>query len=344
LGFFSYYDHILPQEDADIIFVIKGGPGTGKSSFMKKIAREMLSRGHVVEFMHCSSDSDSLDGIVIRDLKAAMLDGTAPHVVDPKHPGAVDQILNFGVFWNEEGIRKHKKEIMEISREISRLFSRAYRYLHAAHDIYMDSASIHARALDRGKLNSLAAELEKELFDGREHTGKAGRERSLFASAIAPAGYVNYLDSLLNAGTVYAIRGDMGTGEEQVLERLRDKALRSGYDVEGFYCALNPRKLEHLVIPGLDAAITTCNAYHRYEMGAGKSFDMMDLMDRGLVERCRVELEENRTVFDWLMSAAFKSIRRAKENHDSLERYYIPHMDFNALDELYKDILKRLIH
>ena len=71
---------------------------------------------------------------------------------------------------------------------------------------------------------------------------------------------------------------------------------------------------------------------------------MMDLMDRGLVERCRVELEENRTVFDWLMSAAFKSIRRAKENHDSLERYYIPHMDFNALDELYKDILKRLIH
>src|SRR5690554_6153355 len=86
LGFFSYYDHILPQEDADIIFVIKGGPGTGKSSCMKKSAREMLSRGHVVEFMHCSSDSDSLDGIVIRDLKAAMLDGTAPHVVDPKHP------------------------------------------------------------------------------------------------------------------------------------------------------------------------------------------------------------------------------------------------------------------
>ena len=169
-----------------------------------------------MEFMHCSSDSDSLDGIVIRDLKAPCW-MVRPPCVDPKHPGAVDQILNFGVFWNEEGIRKHKKEIMEISREISRLFSRAYRYLHAAHDIYMDSASIHARALDRGKLNSLAAELEKELFDGREHTGKAGRERSLFASAIAPAGYVNYLDSLLNAGTVYAIRGDMGTGEEQVL-------------------------------------------------------------------------------------------------------------------------------
>ena len=32
LGFFSYYDHILPQEDADIIFVIKGRFGTGKSS------------------------------------------------------------------------------------------------------------------------------------------------------------------------------------------------------------------------------------------------------------------------------------------------------------------------
>jgi len=342
LGFFSYYDHIIPREEADKIYIVKGGPGTGKSSFMKRIAREMAGRGHAVEYMHCSSDSDSLDGIVIRDLGVAMLDGTAPHVVDPKYPGAVDEILNFGAFWDEEGIRKHKEEIMEESREIGRLFSRAYRYLSAAYNIYTDSASIYARALDSSKLDSLVYDLERELFDGKERAGRSGRERSLFASAITPAGFVNYLDTILDTGRVYEIRGDMGTGEEKVLERLRDRALASGHDVEGFYCALNPRKLEHLVIPGLDAAITTSNAYHRPGSGFVKTFDMLDLMDRGLLERCRIDLEENRTMFDGLMSNALKSIRQAKENHDRLERYYIPHMNFKGIDALYEEILDRL--
>lgn len=128
-------------------------------------------------------------------------------MIDPKHPGAVDEILNFGAFWNEEGIKNHKKEIFEDSREISRLFSRAYGYLGAAHGIYQQSASIYARALERGKLNRMILSLEKELFADADSTGEPGRERSLFASAITPEGYVNYLDSLLNLGTVYQIRG-----------------------------------------------------------------------------------------------------------------------------------------
>ena len=33
-GFFSYYDYILGQEEANRIICIKGGPGVGKSTFM----------------------------------------------------------------------------------------------------------------------------------------------------------------------------------------------------------------------------------------------------------------------------------------------------------------------
>ncbi|EOD00458.1 ATPase [Caldisalinibacter kiritimatiensis] len=78
-GFFSYYDYII-EEDANRIFVIKGGPGTGKSSLMKKVAKVMLEKGYDIEYHHCSSDNDSIDGIVIPKLRVAMIDGTAPHV------------------------------------------------------------------------------------------------------------------------------------------------------------------------------------------------------------------------------------------------------------------------
>lgn len=107
-GFFSYYDYILSQEEANRIICIKGGPGVGKSTFMKRVGEEMLELGYDIELMHCSSDNNSLDGVVIPSLKVALLDGTAPHVVDPKNPGAVDEIINLGDFWNNEELKKHK--------------------------------------------------------------------------------------------------------------------------------------------------------------------------------------------------------------------------------------------
>ncbi|WP_425446644.1 ATPase [Dethiothermospora halolimnae] len=83
-GFYSYYDNII-EKDANRIFILKGGPGTGKSSLMKSIGKEMLNKGYDIEYHHCSSDNGSIDGVVVPKLKVAMIDGTAPHVGVRKH-------------------------------------------------------------------------------------------------------------------------------------------------------------------------------------------------------------------------------------------------------------------
>jgi len=92
-GFHSFYDYII-EPDATRIFVIKGGPGVGKSTFMRKIGETLLEQGFDCEYHCCSSDNGSLDGLVIPAIRVALLDGTAPHVVDPKNPGAVDEITS----------------------------------------------------------------------------------------------------------------------------------------------------------------------------------------------------------------------------------------------------------
>jgi MoxR-like ATPase len=98
-GFYSYYDYILGQQEATKIICLKGGPGVGKSTYMKRIGKVMEEEGFDIEYMHCSSDPNSLDGVVITDIKVALLDGTAPHVVDPKNPGAVDESVHLlGIF------------------------------------------------------------------------------------------------------------------------------------------------------------------------------------------------------------------------------------------------------
>ena len=75
---------------------------------MKEVGNHFAEQGEDVDFLWCSSDPDSLDGIVLKKRRIALLDGTAPHVVDPQNPGAVDEILNLGEYWVSDEIRAQR--------------------------------------------------------------------------------------------------------------------------------------------------------------------------------------------------------------------------------------------
>ena len=64
-GFCSFYGEIFSPERTERRYLIKGGPGTGKSSLMRRVAGEAEKRGYGVEYYRCSSDPTSLDAILI---------------------------------------------------------------------------------------------------------------------------------------------------------------------------------------------------------------------------------------------------------------------------------------
>ena len=102
-GFYSLYDELLRPEEARSIYILKGGPGCGKSSLMRRVGAAMEEHGLDVEYIVCSGDPDSLDAVVIPALKTALVDGTAPHVVEPKYPGLVEEYVNLGACYDREG-------------------------------------------------------------------------------------------------------------------------------------------------------------------------------------------------------------------------------------------------
>lgn len=86
-GFYSLYDQLIDPAQAADILILKGGPGCGKSTLMKRVARQAEERGLDVEYIPCSGDPESLDAIVLPQKKAAIVDGTAPHGTAPLgHP------------------------------------------------------------------------------------------------------------------------------------------------------------------------------------------------------------------------------------------------------------------
>ena len=99
-GFYSLYDGFTSPASGDFLWVIKGGPGCGKSSFMKKLGKAAEEHGLPVEYIHCSGDPDSLDGVRLPTLRTAYADGTAPHVIESVYPGAASLYLDLGTFYD----------------------------------------------------------------------------------------------------------------------------------------------------------------------------------------------------------------------------------------------------
>jgi hypothetical protein len=99
---------------------------------MKKIALAAEANEFAVERIYCSSDPASLDGIVIPALSFAMIDGTAPHVIEPAYPLATETIINTCDYINSALIEKERDRIISLTDEKKLLFSRGESLLKAA--------------------------------------------------------------------------------------------------------------------------------------------------------------------------------------------------------------------
>ena len=339
-GFYSFYRYILGQSDARRIICIKGGPGTGKSSLMKKVSEYFNEKGYDIEQHHCSSDNNSLDGIVIKRLNVAILDATAPHVVDPINPGAVDEVLNMGDCWDEEGFKKYRNTIIDINKKVGKTFKRAYRFFGATKLVYDDWCTYNNEALNINKLNILKENLKESLFT--TPPSNIGFDRHLFATAFTPNGIVTYIENLSSGyKNIYVLKGGPGTGKSNVLEFLSAEALKRGYYVEIFHTPLIPEKIEHILIPDLNVAILTSNEINNLDL-QGTVIDMMDCLNLSILEENRAETGYDATEFYTLLNKGLATIKGAKALHDELETYFIPNMNFSKVDAVFANLIKKI--
>jgi hypothetical protein len=182
----------------------------------------------------------------------------------------------------------------------------------------------------------------KRIFKGIDVSEINGKKRHLFASAITPKGVVNYLPSLLATDELIAVTGKPGTGTERLIERVRQCAVERGLYTESYYCALNPYKLEHLVIPELNVSITTRNPNHYTDQQPTMEISFDELLNNSTVENHQQEIRFNQELFEKLLDKAVQTIKNAKKLHDTLESYYIPTMNFSDVQKCQEAILEKL--
>lgn len=75
-GFSSLYEQLLGGRFDDLL-ILKGGAGSGKSTFMRRVGAAVERTGERVVYINCSGDPDSLDGAIFLD-RARRHRGRAP--------------------------------------------------------------------------------------------------------------------------------------------------------------------------------------------------------------------------------------------------------------------------
>ena len=323
-GFFSYHKYITNNIHKKK-FILKGGPGSGKSTIMTEIGDEMLEKGYSIEYHHCPSDRYSVDGIVVQELGIAILDGTAPHIIDPELPGIMDEIIDLGRYIDSEKLMENKDIIINAKSGNKNCYRRTYSYFRAARQILNQIIEENSECVDFKSRNRMILDLIAEIYSTEGDKNLLGGERHLFGSAFTPSGFVDYTDALLEGlERVYFVTGDYGTGKSTLLGKVYENGKIRGYYIEVYHDPFIPQKINTVLIPELNIGFTTST------MIGDNYFKKINLDEYFNISR---KNENDYKAYKELIDLGISNLSNAKANHDILEKYYHLAIDFDGVNK-----------
>ena len=338
-GFYSLFDSNL--QGLERIFILKGGPGTGKSSLMKAVGAEWVEKGYDIEYIHCSSDNNSIDGVIISELKVGIVDGTAPHVIEPVAPGVIEEYVNLGEAWDSKALANKKTEILRLNKLISQSFAAAYASFAESLEFHDKWEKIYIDNMDYHKADKYTEKLIGQLFRNMR-LNKKPDIRHRFLGGATPNGAVNFVQNLTeDIKKRYFVKGRAGTGKSFMLKKIAAEGEKCGLDIEIYHCGFDPHSLDMLIFRELGIAIFDSTAPHEYfpERANDEIVDMYEIaVMPGTDEIFSEQIKEIRQKYKGKMEEGTAWLAKAKAYHDELEKIYIHAMDFSIVDRLKNNI------
>ncbi len=340
-GFFSCFSQLTPKIEGQYTFIIKGGPGTGKSSMMKKIASKIEDMDIECERIFCSSDPSSLDGIIIPSLRVSIADGTSPHTIDPDYPGATGEIVNLGDCWDKKHLFDNKEKIIELTDKNKACHMRSRRFIESAFSIFGDGEKICRKALDKERIIRYASRLAKRHFKKPE--GKIGLEKIRLLDAVTPKGYY-FLSETVNClcDEIIVFSDDFGVAAAVLIEQLRTYALASGYSVISSPSVSREGSIRHIIIKELSLGFFTSDKLCDLNLNPTRTVSLRRFYSSDELLSHRARLSFSGKAAKELLNEAVCALKLAKNIHDELEAVYIEAMDFEKTEKITNALTERI--
>lgn len=340
-GFASYYESCF-RHRVDHLICIKGGPGTGKSTLMRRVAMEAERRGWQAEYYYCSSDADSLDAVLLygKGQSLGLLDATLPHAFEPGLPGVEEEILDLGQFWNASQLSERRGEILALNRHKAQGYRKAYRYLAGVGEVSDVLRETVTPALEEGRLTKTVNRLLRECPKG---DGKAEMGVGL-SDSIGMRGRVR-LDTYLSLGERVCLIEDYYDSAYHMMRLLCDEAFARGMRMRVSYHPILADEVDALYLPDGKTVFFVCAAEDveacRTRAPHARLIAMRRLVRREAFAAVRGQVRYASKLCEGLLGGAEEALAEVSRAHDELEHLYGAAMDFAAVERFTKELCQK---
>lgn len=331
-GYKTAFDQQIKSDDF-FTYILKGGPGTGKSEIIKNIALRFADKDEF-EIYSNAIDPCSPDAILFKKAKVILTDGSCPHSFEPTYPGAFQTLVNLDDCWNRTLLDAEKQQIKKLSDENSTWLSRCRRYLTAFSSLNSDIYSIAKAAINFEKLDGFIFRMLKKHFP---KTGSsAGKIIYKKKSALTKNGYVTLPAEEYDS--IIPLNDPCFAGSDYFLQQTADLAVARGYTVLVSQCIhFNETVFEHILIPEIKLAFLSVNGINELEFSE-PAVNFMRFYDKTLLNSKKNRMDFSRKAAAELQSEAVSSLNSAQKSYAALKALYSSALEKEKWQTVYEKL------
>jgi hypothetical protein len=318
-------------------YYLKGGPGTGKSTLMKKIAAAFS--GEDISCWHCASDPRSLDAVVLEERGVFIADATAPHESGTSLPYVTGETVDLAAGLSPAVLQENRTEILRLYRENQSAHMQARKGIAGIAEMEEIIADTGALALQQEKLHGFAARLGKRLIP--RANGQQGDVLSRQSAALTPEGYLRYLPEGFD---LILIHDPLRIAGAVLLRQLAEYAAGSGNLCEVTQALTRPDfPPVMLILPAQQLILAAVTELSAPDLPAPVScIRMQRFYDAALLKKHRSLLRFCSRTAAQTEQRVIALLSDALQIHDDLESYYIRALNPAFLDRTAATMIQRI--
>ncbi len=336
-GFYTFIPELV--NGLGKVYILKGAPGSGKSTFIRLLGEVISQQGYDIEFWVSALDPVTPDGVFIPLLNAAVINGSLPRPIDPKYPGIRESIINLEEYWDNSIVEQKYGEIIKQVDQTNIFQDQAINILKEASRAKEEIRQANSAHLNIEKIEGLTKDLSTEIMDNRPG------EKHYFAGVITGDGLVDYINELsADCKKRYIFKGPSGSGKSTVIYKLAREAKKKGYFLEFYHCGLEVDYLIMVVIRNLQLALIEAGHIEVGTRQGDVTVDMTRYMEGYDTDQVAVNNNELYRQFEALLLQAQRELENAYQANREVKKIYTSAMDFERLDQKREQIAAELLN
>ncbi|MCL2446455.1 MAG: hypothetical protein FWD06_06795 [Oscillospiraceae bacterium] len=322
---------------------IKGGHGGAAAALLAALEELAKEKGTSAQPFWDAPGRERRCAVLLPELNLAVIDAEVPWPLEPKLPGAGEELLSLDSCRDNTKLREQRDELLQLSTQWQHQLARVAQFMRSAQAIKRDMTHVASETLNLSKIERYASRFAQKHFT--PPSGKVGLEQRRFLTAVTGKGLLLRSSVLAETCSQAVILDDEnGVAAPLLWELVRSYALGNGVDCISCPCLLDPAAApEHLIFPQLGLACITNNLRHPIKLENAQHISATRFIEKSALQAHKNRLRFCRRAMRELLAEAYEAQAAADLLRGEIDAIYANALIPGAVENMAKALLSEKI-